>query len=176
MPLLVALCALTIATIASANPFRWTTYTSASSVRNLLVTDAGLWLGTTGGLVSFDRATGEFVWATETIYQNVVSEITPEGRAIANVEIIPTAEGQQVEFCPAIGGGRLWQATSYSPNTGLFYLPAANTCARRPPGVRAATKWRSWASTSRGRCPGASRMLMRTSAVRGMLFCAPGPA
>ncbi|MCC6735466.1 MAG: PQQ-binding-like beta-propeller repeat protein [Bauldia sp.] len=98
-------------------------------MRQLVVTTPGK----NGITFAVDRATGEFVWATETIYQNVVSEITPEGRAVANVEIIPTAEGQQVEFCPAIGGGRLWQATSYSPRTGLFYLPAANTCATLSP-------------------------------------------
>lgn len=58
MPLLVALLALVSTLLA--NPFRWTTYTSGSNVRDLLKTESGLWLGTSGGLVRFDPATGEF--------------------------------------------------------------------------------------------------------------------
>lgn len=102
MPLLVALCALTIATIASANPFRWTTYTSASSVRNLLVTDAGLWLGTTGGLVSFDRATGEF-----DVYTNT--------RGLAMNATVGLGEDQQGWIWIVAPDGRL---TRLNPRTG----------------------------------------------------------
>ncbi|MBK6766289.1 MAG: hypothetical protein IPG71_08215 [bacterium] len=58
MPLLVALLALFSTLLA--NPFRWTTYTSGSNVRDLLHTDSGLWLGTSGGLVHFDPESGVF--------------------------------------------------------------------------------------------------------------------
>lgn len=60
MPLLLALLALTFVSSVSATPFRWTTFTSVSSVRNVLVTENNLWLGTTGGLVRFDPQSGEF--------------------------------------------------------------------------------------------------------------------
>src|SRR5690606_28880566 len=93
--------------------------------RKMIVTTPGK-NGITFGL---DAATGEFIWAEETVYQNVVSDIDPvTGRATANVEIIPTEFGEPVTFCPAIPGGRLWQASAYSPDSGLFYLPAGNTC------------------------------------------------
>lgn len=98
--------------------------------RKMIVTTPGK-NGITFGL---DAATGEFIWAEDTIYQNVVSGIDQEtGRVTANVEIIPTEFGEAVTFCPAIPGGRLWQATAYSPDTGLFYLPAANTCQTSAP-------------------------------------------
>ncbi|SDG48427.1 PQQ-binding-like beta-propeller repeat protein [Pelagibacterium luteolum] len=94
-------------------------------MRKMIVTTPGK-NGITFGL---DAETGEFIWAEETVYQNVVSDIDPEtGRATANVEIIPTEFGEAVTFCPAIPGGRLWQASAYSPDTGLFYVQAANTC------------------------------------------------
>lgn len=82
--------------------------------------------GITWGL---DAETGEFIWAEETIYQNVVSDIDPETGVVSlNEETIPTEFSEPFTFCPAIPGGRLWQATAYSPDSGLFYLPAANTC------------------------------------------------
>jgi len=94
-------------------------------MRKLVVTTPGK-NGITFGL---DAETGEFVWAEETIYQNVVSDIDEEtGRVTANTEIIPTEFGEPYTFCPAIAGGRLWQATAYSPDSELFYLPAGNTC------------------------------------------------
>lgn len=99
-------------------------------MRKMIVTTPGK-NGITFGL---DAATGEFIWAEETIYQNVVSDIDPEtGRVTANTEIIPTEFGESITFCPAIPGGRLWQATAYSPDTGIFYLPAANTCQTSAP-------------------------------------------
>ncbi|MCB9366091.1 MAG: hypothetical protein H6506_03165 [Calditrichaeota bacterium] len=64
MPLFVLLLALS--TAAFSNPFRWTTYTSGTNVRDLLVMDSNLWLGTSGGLVHFDPATGEFDLYTNT--------------------------------------------------------------------------------------------------------------
>src|SRR5690606_38751368 len=92
--------------------------------RKMIVTTPGK-NGVTFGL---DGATGEYLWSQDTIFQNSVI-IDPEtGVARANEELIPTEFGEAVTVCPAIPGGRLWQATAYSPDTGLFYLPAANTC------------------------------------------------
>lgn len=66
MPLLIVLLTLGLASSVAANPFRWTTYTSASSVRDILSTDSHLWLGTSGGLASFDPVTGVFDVYTNT--------------------------------------------------------------------------------------------------------------
>jgi ligand-binding sensor domain-containing protein len=43
-----------------ASPFRWTTYTSLSSVEDLLVADSVLWLGTSGGLANYDPSNNSF--------------------------------------------------------------------------------------------------------------------
>lgn len=78
---------------------------------------------------ALDRETGEYLWSQETVYQNVVSSIDPEtGRVQINLDTVPTAEGQEVLFCPSISGGKLWQAAAYSPLTNAFYIPLADTC------------------------------------------------
>ena len=84
--------------------------------------------GKNGVTFGLDAATGEFIYAQETVYQNSVIINHETGEVAANVDLIPTEFGEPVTVCPAIPGGRLWQATAYSPDTGLFYLPAANTC------------------------------------------------
>lgn len=100
-------------------------------MRKLIVTTPGK-SGVTFGL---DAETGEFVWVEETVYQNVFSGVDPETGLVLDppAETIFTEFGQQIMFCPAIGGGRLWQATAYSPDTNLFYLPAANVCQTSAP-------------------------------------------
>jgi PQQ-dependent dehydrogenase (methanol/ethanol family) len=78
---------------------------------------------------ALDRETGEFIWAKETVYQNVVSSIDPvTGRVQINLDTVPTEEGQEVLFCPSISGGKLWQAAAYSPMNDAFFIPLADTC------------------------------------------------
>lgn len=60
MPPLIALLALVCVSASFAGPFRWTTFTSGSNVRDVLATPSGLWLGTSGGLVRFNPSSGEF--------------------------------------------------------------------------------------------------------------------
>ncbi|WP_354059441.1 PQQ-binding-like beta-propeller repeat protein [Devosia sp. 2618] len=94
-------------------------------MRKLIVTTPGK----NGVTFALDAATGEFVWVKETIYTNMIGDIDSKtGKVTANVDTIPTDFGDMKQFCPAINGGRLWQATAYSPDSGNFYLPAANTC------------------------------------------------
>ncbi len=52
--------------------------------------------------------------------------IGPDGkpRLIPGQE--PTEEGNK--SCPGLGGGHNWQATSYSPQTGLYYFTTADGC------------------------------------------------
>ncbi|MBI5058451.1 hypothetical protein HZB60_01580 [candidate division KSB1 bacterium] len=47
-------------TAVTAQPFQWTTYTSTSSVIDLLVVEDHLWAATTGGLFDYDPASGSF--------------------------------------------------------------------------------------------------------------------
>ena len=81
--------------------------------------------GKTGIFYSIDRATGEFLWARETTYQNLVSDIDPlTGRATHPEETIFTDLGQQVVACR----GKNWPAGAYSPLTRAIYYPLQNSC------------------------------------------------
>ena len=88
--------------------------------------------GKTGIVYTLDRATGEFLWATPTVAQNVVSHIDGATGAVSeNAELVFTREGQENLVCPAyVTGGKDWEAGAYSPLTGLMYYPLRNTCAR----------------------------------------------
>ncbi len=87
--------------------------------------------GKTGIVYTLDRETGEFLWATPTITQNVVSGIDgATGAVTENAELIFTAVGQQVLACPHASGGKDWEAGAYSPRTNTMYMPLRNVCAR----------------------------------------------
>ena len=88
--------------------------------------------GKTGVVYTLDRATGEFLWATPTIAQNVISHIDGATGAVAeNSEVVFTATGQQVTVCPSWYGGKDWEAGAYSPLTNAMYMPLRNTCAQQ---------------------------------------------
>jgi PQQ-dependent dehydrogenase (methanol/ethanol family) len=85
--------------------------------------------GKTGIFYSIDRATGEFLWARETVYQNVIEDIDPlTGRATMVASQIPTAIGQEFQICPPAVGGKDWQTGAYSPLTNTIYYPMQNLC------------------------------------------------
>ena len=87
--------------------------------------------GKTGVVYTLDRATGEFLWATPTITQNVISGIDgATGAVTESAELVFTSRGQQVLACPTYNGGKDWEAGAYSPLTNLMYFPLRNTCAR----------------------------------------------
>ena len=87
--------------------------------------------GKTGIVYTLDRATGEFLWATPTITQNVVADIDgATGAVTESAELVFTGRGQQVLACPTYNGGKDWEAGAYSPLTNLMYFPLRNTCAR----------------------------------------------
>ena len=87
--------------------------------------------GKTGVVYTLDRETGEFLWATPTITQNVISDIDgATGVVTENSEVIFSAEGQQVLACPNMHGGKDWEAGAYSPLTNTMYFPLRNMCQR----------------------------------------------
>ena len=87
--------------------------------------------GKTGLVYTLDRETGEFLWATPTIPQNVVSGIDGATGAVSeNSELVFTAQGQEVLACPHASGGKDWEAGAYSPLTNTMYMPLRNVCAR----------------------------------------------
>ena len=87
--------------------------------------------GKTGVVYTLDRATGEFLWATPTVAQNVISDIDgATGEVTENAELIFSAYGQEILSCPGWGGGKNWPAGTYSPLTNMMYYPMQNVCAR----------------------------------------------
>ncbi|MBD95344.1 MAG: hypothetical protein CL482_13970 [Acidobacteria bacterium] len=87
--------------------------------------------GKTGIVYTLDRETGEFLWATPTVPQNVITNIDgATGTVTENAEVVFTGLGQEVLACPTWAGGKDWEAGAYSPLTNTMYFPLRNTCAR----------------------------------------------
>ena len=87
--------------------------------------------GKTGLVYTLDRETGEFLWATPTVAQNVISSIDgATGAVTENAEVVFTGLGQEVLSCPSWIGGKDWEAGAYSPLTNTMFYPLRNTCAR----------------------------------------------
>ena len=85
--------------------------------------------GKTGIVYTLDRETGQFLWARETVMQNVVSTINTEsGAGVVNPEKIFARVGQELLICPSTSGGKNYPAGTYSPRTSLMYYPLQNTC------------------------------------------------
>ena len=82
--------------------------------------------GKTGVVYTLDRETGEFLWATPTIAQNVISDIDgATGAVTENSELIFTDLGQEVLSCPSWGGGKNWPAGRLQPADQHHVLPDA---------------------------------------------------
>ena len=87
--------------------------------------------GKTGLVYTLDRETGEFLWATPTVTQNVISAIDgATGDVTENAEVVFSGMGQEVLACPTLIGGKDWEAGAYSPLTNMMYMPLRNACAR----------------------------------------------
>ncbi len=86
--------------------------------------------GKTGIVYTLDRETGEFLWATPTTFQNVISNINgATGEVVLNEEVIFRENEQIVMVCPHLLGGRDWEAGAYSPITNNMYYGVRNNCA-----------------------------------------------
>ena len=83
--------------------------------------------GKTGIVYTLDRETGEFLWATPTVAQNVVSNIDgATGAVTENPEVVFRREGEEVLVCPTyVTGGKNHEAGAYSPVTKLMYFRCA---------------------------------------------------
>ncbi len=86
--------------------------------------------GKPGIVWTLDAATGDFLWARETNYQNIIVGVDVEGRkGIANPEIKLSSIEDTTFVCPSLGGGGInWQAVGYSPQTNALYAPTNSTC------------------------------------------------
>jgi len=87
--------------------------------------------GKTGLVYTLDLETGEFLWATPTVFQNVIADIDVNtGKVAENPEVIFEQLEQEVFVCPTWAGGKDWEAGAYSPLTNTMYFPLRNTCAQ----------------------------------------------
>ena len=86
--------------------------------------------GKTAILWTLDRETGEFLWARETVFQNVITNIDPDtGAVTVNEEVIPKAADEEYGVvCPAATGGKDWPTAAYSPLTEAVYAPLQDVC------------------------------------------------
>ncbi len=79
-----------------------------------------------GHFYALDRTSGEFLFARAYTEVNWADGIGPDGRPILIPGRTPTDEGTL--GCPGMGGGHNWHATSYSPQTGLYYFNSGDGC------------------------------------------------
>ena len=89
--------------------------------------------GKLGIIEAIDATNGDWLWAKETVPQNVVSGIDAKtGEKTINQDAIPHI-GETTVNCPADPGGRGWPATAYSPKTQALYLPLNEFCSNTTP-------------------------------------------
>ena len=109
----------------------------AAEERRIAVT-----IGEPGGLFVLDRVTGEFLWATPLPYTSterfVIRDIDPAtGQVFINMDLVAREVGQQFVICGHNVKG--WWSWSYSPRTGLLYIPINRSCLNQTANDRSAT-------------------------------------
>jgi alcohol dehydrogenase (cytochrome c) len=81
-----------------------------------------LWANRNGFFYVLDRVTGQFLTARAFVYQTWNDGFDENGRPIKNPKFWPKPMGGIV-VNPGTQGGTNWYPPSYSPRTGLFYIP-----------------------------------------------------
>jgi alcohol dehydrogenase (cytochrome c) len=79
-----------------------------------------------GFFYALNRTDGKFLFAKPYTTVTWAKGIGADGRPILVPGQDPTEEGNK--SCPGLGGGHNWQATTYSPQTGLYYFGSSDGC------------------------------------------------
>ena len=82
----------------------------------------------TGIAWSFDAANGEFLWAKQTVEQNLVARIDGKGQVSVNEAVVLSDVNKTYQICPTYGGGRDWPMGAYNPKTNVMFMPLSNAC------------------------------------------------
>jgi alcohol dehydrogenase (cytochrome c) len=82
----------------------------------------------TGIAWSFDAANGEFLWAKQTVEQNLVARIDGKGLVTVNEDVVLKDINKTYQICPTFTGGRDWPMGAYSPKTNVMFIPLSNAC------------------------------------------------
>jgi len=86
-------------------------------------------IGKSGILWKMDRKTGALLDFTETIFQNVYTDIDKKtGRATYRGDILEQKLDQWILSCPSTEGGHNWQAMTYHPGTQALVIPLTQSC------------------------------------------------
>jgi len=80
-----------------------------------------LWANRNAFYYVLDRATGEYISGTEFTTQTWADGLDANGRPLANVMAVPSDTGTLVY--PSGSGATNWYSPSFSPRTGLMYVP-----------------------------------------------------
>ena len=83
-----------------------------------------MWANRNGFFYVLDRTNGKFLSGSPFVKQTWSKGLDASGRPIPAPDKSPNAEG--VLVFPGNMGGTNWNSPSYSPHTGLFYIPAWN--------------------------------------------------
>jgi alcohol dehydrogenase (cytochrome c) len=81
-----------------------------------------LWANRNGFFYVLDRVSGQFLTAKAFVYQTWNDGFDESGRPIKNPKFWPKPMGG-ILVNPGTQGGTNWYPPSYSPRTGLFYIP-----------------------------------------------------
>jgi alcohol dehydrogenase (cytochrome c) len=80
-----------------------------------------LWANRNGFMYVLDRETGKFLAGSPFVRLNWATGLDESGRPMRAPNMNPTAQGTLIY--PNLFGGTNWYSPSYSPRTGLFYIP-----------------------------------------------------
>ncbi len=81
-----------------------------------------LWANRNGFFYVLDRATGKFLLGKPFVEVNWANGFDEKGRPMRVPGKVPTPEGTVI--FPGNQGGTNWYSPSFSPRTGLFYIPS----------------------------------------------------
>ncbi len=82
----------------------------------------------TGIAWSFDAANGEFLWAKQTVEQNLVLEVGQTGLVTVNEDVVLKEAGKTYGVCPTYVGGRDWPSGAYNPKSNVMFMSLSNLC------------------------------------------------
>ena len=82
-----------------------------------------------GYMYVIDRLTGQVLSATPYVYTTTTKGVDLNTGALIHVdEKKPEVGKETVNICPMAPGSKDWQPSSFSPRTGLVYVPHENMC------------------------------------------------
>lgn len=82
-----------------------------------------------GYMYVIDRLTGQVLSATPYVYITATTGVDLKSGRLQHVEEKEPRTGQEVRnICPIAPGAKDWQPSSFSPRTGLVYVPHENMC------------------------------------------------